>query len=463
MAQYSPKDDKSAICGQKAMLLEFSVGNYRSFHGPVTLSMQAAKLTATDKRLDQGNVFQANGARLLRSAAIYGANASGKSNLVRAMQFMRRFVLGSSRESQAEEATGVERFRLSTEAREKPAYFQIVFYLEGRRYRYGFEADEGRVQSEWLYHARQRETQLFVREGDQFDLSSVFREGKGLGKRTRDNALFLSVVAQFNGPTATALLRWFRAEFNIISGLRDVAYGPYTLRRFEKSEAFRQRALAFVRDADLAISGIDVETRPYGGTQVPAGLRGLLRESASVLADRETAKPDIEVEDLAAIQVRTWHQVFDREHRPEGWETFDLGEQESEGTQKIFYLLSPLMDTLEYGKVLVIDEMEARLHPFITRAVIELFHSTETNPHNAQLIFCTHDAGLLSTCIFRRDQIWFTEKDRYGATDLYSLAELKVRNDASFGKDYIAGKYGAVPFIGGLRGLFEEHPDGETA
>jgi AAA15 family ATPase/GTPase len=135
--------------------------------------------------------------------------------------------------------------------------------------------------------------------------------------------------------------------------------------------------------------------------------------------------------------------------------------QESQGTQKIFNLSGPLLDTLEGGKLLAIDEMETRLHPFITRTVIELFNSPQTNPRNAQLVFATHDASLLSHRFFRRDQIWFAEKDQYGATDLYSLAELQVRNDASFEKDYIAGKYGAIPFVGGLRSLFEEHPDGE--
>lgn len=140
-----------------------------------------------------------------------------------------------------------------------------------------------------------------------------------------------------------------------------------------------------------------------------------------------------------------------------------MEKQESQGTQKIFNLSGPLLDTLEGGKLLVIDEIEARLHSFITRAVIQLFNSPQTNPRNAQLVFATHDTSLLSHRFFRRDQIWFTEKDQYGATDMYSLAELQVRNDASFDKDYIAGKYGAIPFIGGLHSLFEEHPDGQEA
>jgi hypothetical protein len=274
--------------------------------------------------------------------------------------------------------------------------------------------------------------------------------------------LFLSVVAQFNGELATALLGWFRTRWGIIYGLNDVAYGLYTLHRFEKSDEFRQHALAFVREADLALSDIQVETRPFAEIQVPDQVRGLVEELTKRAALAAARRPDKEGP-LMFSQVTTTHRVFDPQHNPSGWETFDLGAQESEGTQKIFYLSGPLLDTLEHGKVLVIDEMEARLHPFITRAVIQLFNSLQTNPHHAQLVFATHDASLLSNRYFRRDQIWFTEKDQYGATDLYSLAELQVRKDASFDKDYIAGKYGAVPFIGGLQSLFEEHPDGETA
>jgi len=437
------------------MLIEFSVGNYRSFHAPVTLSMQAAKLRSSDKRLDEHNVFQADRLSLLRSAAIYGANASGKSNLIQAMGFMRRFVLQSSRESQAGEPTGVERFRLSTVTRDEPSCFQIIFCLNDRRYRYGFEIDEEQVRAEWLYHTGQRETRLFIREGAQYDISSVFKPGRGLTERTRDNALFLSVAAQFNVRLAVTLLEWFRQGFNIISGLDDTAYAGFTLGRFDADESFRQRVLAFVHEADLGIADIHVERLPLAEAPIPEKVQHLVAQ----LVRKQTRRKG----ELLVNRLKTTHQVFNSEQSAAGWETFDMEKQESQGTQKIFNLSGPLLDTLEGGKLLVIDEMEARLHPFITRAVIQLFNSPQTNPRNAQLVFATHDTSLLSHRFFRRDQIWFTEKDQYGATDMYSLAELQVRNDASFDKDYIAGKYGAIPFIGGLHSLFEEHPDGQEA
>ncbi|MDF5725465.1 MAG: AAA family ATPase, partial [Rhizonema sp. PD37] len=160
---------------------------------------------------------------------------------------------------------------------------------------------------------------------------------------------------------------------------------------------------------------------------------------------------------IKATAVHTLHRKFDGKENLVSTEMFDLDEQESEGTQKVFAIAGPLVDTLKNGKVLIIDEFDARIHPLISRAIVELFNSLETNPNNAQLIFMTHDTNLLSNQLWRRDQIWFTEKNRYGATDLYSLAEYKVRNDASFESDYIKGKYGAIPYIGNLDHIIDSH------
>lgn len=423
----------------------------------MTLSLEATKLRAYEKTLDAQNVFQSDALSLLRSAAIYGANASGKSNLIRALAFMRGFVLSSAKDSQTGEPTGVERFRLNTVSRQKPASFQIIFSLGDKYYRYGFEADDKVIRAEWLYHTAKRETRLFMRQDDQFELSGPFvKEGRGLESRTRDNALFLSVVAQFNGAIATAILQWFRTKLNVISGLEDIGYRDFTLQRFEGDEVFRQRVLDFIRLADVGVTDMTIETQSLRDAAMPNQLRELVvRYLVKTKGGAEN--------DSFAKKIKTTHRVFDAEQNAIGQEIFDMEEQESEGTQKIFSLSGPLLDTLEQGKVLVIDELEARLHPLLTLEIIRLFNSPDTNPRNAQLIFATHGTGLLGESLLRRDQIWFTEKDRYGATDLYSLAELNVRNDASFDKHYIAGRYGAIPFISGLRALFEEIADGESA
>lgn len=437
------------------MLVEFSVGNYRSFNEPVVLSMVAINKLKHEK-LDKINMFSApRSLSLLKSAAIYGANASGKSNLIKAMSFMRHLILKSSKESQAHESIPVERFRLSDIAKKEPAYFQIIFYLDGRRYRYGFEVDEHRVQAEWLYHIpSQRETRLFIREDDEYDISSVFREGQGVQKRTRNNALFLSTVSQWNGELARRILGWFQ-RFNVISGLHDISYVAFTLERFREDEIFRQRIVDFVRESDVGIENIEIEEQLLSESQLPEEVLSFVKQLVP--------GGGIDREKFSSYRVKTTHRRFDAEQKVSGWEEFDMQRQESEGTQKIFNLSGPILDTLESGKVLVIDEIEARLHPLLTRTIVSLFDSNVTNPHNAQLVFATHDTNILSERLLRRDQIWFTEKDRYGATDLYSLAEYKVRNDDPYKKDYLAGRYGAIPFIGDLVGLVSEGLDGKSA
>lgn len=426
------------------MLIEFRVGNYKSFKETVTLSMVAAKITAKDKKLDSENAFSVNGdLSLLKSAAIYGANASGKSNLVNAMHFMRRFVLNSSKEMQATEEIPVEVFRLNRDMAQLPANFEIVFLLEGVRYRYGFEVTTRNVVSEWLFHAQHaRESRLFFRNQDKFTLSHTFKEGKDIEKKTRSNALFLSVVAQFNGDVAGKLLNWFSRNLGIISGLSDT-YRNYTIKTFESNQ-HKKDILQFVKSLDLDIDDIQVQRTKINIENLP---KEMPEEVRKYLLDAIGEKP--------SYTVQTFHRSRGSKTTAADREAFNLDIQESDGTRKLFALAGPLADTLKNGKTMVIDELDARLHPLITREIIALFNSNKTNPHNAQLIFTTHDTNLLSNRLFRRDQIWFAEKNRQGATDLYSLAEFKlpkdgsmVRNDATFENDYFRGRYGAIPFIG---------------
>ncbi len=430
------------------MLIQFSVGNYKSIGETVTLSMVAAKIRSKDGRLDEDNVFEVSEKlELLKSAAIYGANASGKSNLVAAIAFMRRFVLVSSKETQAEERIDVEGFRLSTVTEGKPSSFEMVFLLDGVKYRYGFEVSPQRVVSEWLFHTPAgREAVLFTREAENIVVSRAFKEGKGFENRTRNNALFLSVVAQFNGPIAQRVLTWFR-NLGVISGLEDTIYRTYMEGQFESSQ-YREDIVLFVKRLDVGIDGLQAEKIDPAMTiprDAPEKMKELL-EGLKDLLLRTGGGTERTV-------VRTFHRKFDASGQHVSQEIFDLDSHESEGTKKLFALAGLIIDTLRTGKVVVIDEFDARLHPLISREIVALFNSKESNPHNAQLVFTTHDTNLLSNRIFRRDQVWFTEKDQQGATYLYSLAEYKVRNDASYESDYIRGRYGAIPFIGDLRRL----------
>lgn len=428
------------------MLIEFSIGNYRSFKDRVTLSFVSANTKARDANVNKNNTILVNDKlTLLTSLAIYGANASGKSNIVMALAFMRRFVLSSANESQADEPLAVEPFRLSTETENEPSFFELVFLLDGNQYRYGFEVSNTRVVSEWLFSfTSAKEATLFVREENTIKLSSrFFKEGKGLEGKTRPNALFLSVVSQFNGEIAQSILKWFR-RIGVVSGLDDTLYRAFTIRQVIEGK-HKDEIIQLVKNLDIGIS--EIEGIRLDKNQVPLPpnmpeeLRNLLVNS---LGDKDW------------LTVQTKHSKFDSKGRQVDLVSFDMDQNESHGTQKAFYLAGPIVNSLSQGRVLIIDEMEARLHPLLTQELIQLFNSLENNPKRAQLIFTTHDTNLLSNRLFRRDQIWFVEKDGFSASHLYSLAEIKinagkVRNDASFEDDYLQGRYGAVPFLGGIK------------
>lgn len=422
------------------MLIEFSVGNYLSFKDKATFSMVSAKGSAKESEIDAHNVFKIDeDLSLLKSAAIYGANASGKSNLAAAMGFMKWFVLNSSKETQIAEKINVEKFRLSTETEGKASFFEIIFLIDSKTYRYGFEVDTERVVSEWLFMVpKTKERKLFERKLSNFNVLTGFKEGKELIEKTRKNALFLSVVAQFNGKIAQKILLWFSQNLNLISGLHHELYNRYTIESFENNQ-HKQDILEFVKKLDVGIE--DIQINNINLTEdllhsIPEELKTLILRSKST-----TQKA-----------IKTVHKKYDSEGKPTGLEVFDI-DSESEGTKKMFALAGPIFETLKNGEILLIDELDSKLHPLITSAIISLFNSNETNPKNAQLIFITHDTNILTNKIFRKDQIWFTEKDKQGATNLFSLVEYKLKNEDSFESDYIRGRYGAIPFIGDLRQL----------
>lgn len=423
------------------MLIEFTIGNFRSFKEHTTLNLTAANTRARDPKLNENNTIVIdNKLTLLTSTAIYGANASGKSNFIQAIGFMKRFVLTSSKESVIDEPIRVSPFRLSTTTENQPSFFEVVFLLENIKYRYGFEVNHEEVVSEWLFSAfTQKETNLFIRDETGIHVARSFKEGKDVEAKTRPNVLFLSAVAQWNGQLAGKLLGWFRTV-RLISGLNDAGYKGFTIQSFEDG-SYREEIVKLVKTLDLGIE--DISSEKMGDDRVkifiPENLPAEVREA--VMKQHENEK----------VLIQTTHKKYNESGMPVSSEMFNLQSDESDGTEKLFYMTAPLLDVLSNGSILFIDEMEARLHPLITRTLIGLFNSLETNPKRAQLIFTTHDTNLLSNKTFRRDQIWFVEKDRFGCSHLYSLAELKIRNDASFEDDYFEGRYGAIPFLGDVR------------
>ena len=412
------------------MLIEFQVGNFISFKDIVTFSMVASDINSQDTELDENNVFSINEElKLLKTTAIYGANASGKSNLAKAFSFMKYFVINSFKEMQFTDDIPIEPFRLSTETEDKPSFFQATFYLNKKIYKYGFEVAKNKVVREWLFfQANTKESQLFQRDGNKFTINAKsFKEGFNLEEKTKHNSLFVSVVAQFNGKISAEIIKWF-ANYQVVSGsgIHDDFYRKFTLKLFE-SPLIKKDSIKLIKDLDLSIQDINI------------------------------SKEELSLENLFSIQ--TSHEKYNENGEIIGFEKFDLEKNESEGTKKLFYFSALLLNALRYSQILIIDELDARLHPIITHKIIELFNSKKYNPKSAQLIFMTHDTNLLNSNLFssrllRRDQIWFTEKNHQGATDLYSLAEYDdIAEDASFEADYIRGRYGAIPFIGNFKDL----------
>lgn len=406
------------------MLIQFSVENFLSCKEQSTLSLVAS--TLKDIQIAAEDViFDVEGTdlTLLKSATIYGANASGKSNFIKALDFFKWYIINSSKDVQAGERVNVESFRLNASTAEEPSCFEAIFCDTEYQYRYGFETDATLVHAEWLYlkanKKRAKEVELFYREKEDFDIHTRLVIGKELvSKRMiRTNALLLSVAAQFNDAIAVKIMNWLN-DTTIISGSQEENSWQMTALRLDDAK-MKQRIVDFSRYADLGIEDIDKVNNTIIST----------------------------------------HTQYDNEGNAVKLINFPFKKNESEGTIKYFSLAYPIIDALDNGKRLIVDEFDSKMHPLLTSRIIALFNSKETNPQNAQLVFTTHDTNLLSANIFRRDQIWFTQKDRYGATELYSLAEYKVRNDASFEKDYLSGKYGAIPILGDLARLFNVYKE----
>ena len=430
----------------RKMLIEFSVGNYLSFKTKSTLSLAATSITEhTDT-----NVFFADRHNLLKGAVIYGANASGKSNFIRAMSTMRHLVLQSFDQSSTDELD-VTPFLLSTSTEEAPSFFEAIFIAEGVRYRYGFEVDSKKVHAEWLFEApKNAEKPLFLRESDGIEVMKTFPEGKDLEDRTRENALFLAVTDRFNGKIAKMIMRWFR-NFITISGLSHEGYKSVTfgLLADQKTDN-RLKLINFYTSLEMGFEAISIDKKPFDPKELP-------KEMPESVAKQFLS----DLEGGFKIDIKTIHKKYNNEGKIIGHVEFDLRNQESSGTNKLFNISGPVFNVLNDGGVLIIDELDASLHPLLTLAVSKLFNSKRFNPNNAQLIFATHDTNLLNYGNYRRDQIYFVEKDQFGASDIYSLVEYKeegktVRKDRSFEKDYIEGRYGAIPYIGNLSDIVSE-------
>lgn len=433
------------------MFVQFTVGNFLSFRDEAVLSMLAANIKSKDKELDKRATFSAfNNISLLKSAVLYGANGSGKSNIFQAIGFMKKLVINSSKESQADEEIPVIPFRLNPSFEKKPSVFEMIFITNGLMYEYSFSANSTEIVSEKLSCQKNNgeEIVLFERDCEHINVDNSFEEGLGLERRTRKNALFLSVCANFDGEVSTEVVKWFR-KIRVIEGINDRGYLPVTLRMLENEDK-RNKIKAIVDMFDLDIVNI--------ATIMSDSLVGKKQEFVSALMEKikeDERFKSMKIPDNMPLGITTTHNRFNDEGVFVDTVNFELDDHESEGTKKLIALSGPLMDVFDNAYVLFIDEFDARLHPLITKKIIDLFNSNDVNDNNAQLVVATHDTNLLDKDSLRRDQIWFSEKDSLGGSHLKQLVEYKVRNDASYRKGYFEGDYGAIPMIGEPDILFE--------
>ncbi len=423
------------------MLIEFSITNFLSFKDKVTFSMVEAPLREKNL-LFKNNCFSVEkNTNLLKSAVIYGANASGKSNFINSLAFFINHI-NQSKFITEKDLIPIQPYLLSSEMSDVPCSFEIIIFKNSCYYRYGFELNSTEILKEWLYVKHEREAPVFKRDKMEFDIQKKFKIMNELKTRKMipKNSLLLSKSAQFNEGIAADFLDAL-SDLRIISGIKDEVYREFTINTLD-NPIIKDKTLELLNFADFSIE--DIRRIIVDGENVT--FHANLSKNTEFKIERQKQK----IPDVLFLK-----NIYDKNNNIVGQYPFNLSFQESEGTNKFFHIAGPVLDCLTHGYSLIVDELDTKLHPLLVLKIVELFHSKDSNPKNAQLIFTTHNTSLFSTKVFRRDQIWLTEKNSYGSTDLFSLADFekdkkKVRNDEAFEKNYLLGKYGAVPFLGRL-------------
>ena len=401
------------------MLLEFTCSNYRSFKSPVLFSMLAGQDDTHDEILIPFENY-----RVLRSAVVYGANGSGKSNLVRAIWFMKTLVLESI-SLQPGQVIKYQPHKYNQE--NKDSEFGIQFVKNGKRYSYGFkQRQEGIVEEHLFFYPKGRQVKVFTREVESFVEGDKF---KGRFERCHDvlkpNRLMLSCAANFSSVIEVKeAFEFFRDDLVIYLGAESNSWLPYSLDVLDSNPDRKRWFLQILSGLCTGIKDISIE-KQHVHQQTDA---------LPVKSDNgnKIAKTVMEVRYKADVH----------------YDVFDIPlQEESAGIQRLVEFLCPFIDILAKGRILVCDELERNFHEAIVKKIVETFSGT--NKSTSQLIFTTHNTSILNLDTFRRDQIWFTEMmEEKRETDLYSLAEIRgVRKDDNVAKGYIAGRYGAIPML----------------
>ena len=381
---------------------------------------------------------------LLKCVGLFGKNAGGKSNFIRALSFMKEFVLDSSKESSSTKQINVTPFLLSTESEHNPSTFEVLFHDDNKRYKYGFSITRKQVESEWLFvTSKNKEETLFLRSRQDFVFEKKIKsDAKAklelLTQLTRGNSLFISVLAQFNNPIGEIVSNWFN-NIIIAKDTDHLALIDFTARLMSMND-YKRRIIEIIKHSDLGIESIDEK----------------LKETAQKTNYSYDFLKSIVHSEENNYVVKTKHIKYSGKKDSNEQVVFDLLQNESFGTQKFFGILGPILYSLREKKIIWIDELDARMHTLLFEVMVKIFNSEKYNPNGAQLLFTSHNQYALKKGL-RRDQMIMVEKDKYGVSSIGSVYQKspKTRNDASFDKEYLSGKYGAIPRIQSQLDLFE--------
>lgn len=433
------------------MLIEFLVDNFRSFKEEQSFSMVAASSIKESK--EDRNTVPINKLGLtsiLKSAALLGANGSGKTNFAQSLSIFKGIMLESLKEANGGIIRNVYPFLIQKDPFGKPTEFEVSFLHKEHLYRYGLAIQKGVIVEEWLFWKKtSRETMLFHRKRQTVEYNKRSfselkdfvhkKEEKTFLEKTREDVPLISVLAQFNGEKSSNVFSWFK-DLAILPGLQEDFFKDYTINLFEKNADFKRWALSILSSFEIQdLEVTEKDSRPPRGLEQDEDFKNVIDQLEDLLRKRN-------VKEKYFQSVKIDEELGERYVLPFGFESL--------GTQKLTYLLGPLYDLISRGGVVVIDEFDSKFHTLLSRFLIDKFHSDSSD--QSQLIITCHDTNLISSDIFRRDQIWFVDKSIDHASKLYSLVEYKehyTRKEHSYSKDYLSGAYGAVPLFSSLNQL----------
>ena len=405
------------------MLIQFSFKNFKSFKNEATLDMTASSIK---EHLDK--VIEKDDNKYLKVTAVYGANASGKSNVIEAFSHMKRIILDSFTEEAKWRTIPLKRFNFDEESKNSTSMFEVFFKYNNETYQYGFELDNQSIKEEWLYKERKIKYKkfelVFARENNEFELSKELKIYSEMLNGLSEKTLILSFLANIKIEDIKNTYEWFK-ETKVLN-----------LETFNTGERLSEFLPKELLDGELAAK----------------------EKFNNFLADIDVGIKDIKIEETNSDENNKYNIFSVHQNNDNQKSEYLPISEESDGTLKMISLYSDIEKCIERGGTIFIDELDAKLHPLLTKYLIQKFHNKITNPNDAQLIYTTHDVINLRKENFRRDEIWFVEKNIKNESTLYSLVEykidnVKVRNDASYDKDYLLGKYGALPLLKEFEGI----------